>query len=127
MPDNKLTCAEIIHIWSLCQLEDSTVCETCPLGKHYPYCDEILQKETFDLINRLQAENERYKRYYFNHEYDKWEKQIKAEAYKEFADRLKEKKARYNADNFFVIDYIPFKEIDNTLKELVGEDNGNKL
>ena len=45
----------------------------------------------------------------------------KAEAVKEFAERLKNKKARYNADYFYVIDYIPSKEIDNLVKEMVGE------
>lgn len=47
--------------------------------------------------------------------------EVKTEAYKEFAERLKTKKAQYNADNFYVIHYIPFKEVDNTLKEMVGE------
>lgn len=45
------------------------------------------------------------------------EKHIKAEAYKEFAERLKEK-GRNSLGNQFVVGWI-----DNLLKELVGEDN----
>lgn len=97
----------------------------------------------FDLINRLQAENERLKKtkYIFaNVDYcaddlDKalkeneelksaingfrgYEDKIKAEAYKEFAERLKEKahKCFMGADKAVTI-----SNIDNLLKELVGD------
>jgi hypothetical protein len=53
-------------------------------------------------------------------------KSIKAEAYKEFAERLKEKKSVYNADDFYWVKYIPEKAVDNLLKELVGEDNAEE-
>ena len=48
---------------------------------------------------------------------------IKSEAYKEFAERLKEKKSVYNADDFYWIKYIPERAVDNLLKELVGEND----
>ena len=50
-------------------------------------------------------------------------KTIKTEAYKEFAERLKEKKSVYNADDFYWIKYIPERAVDNLLKELVGEND----
>ena len=78
-------------------------------------------------IESLQAENERLtiRLRKAEHQLDDamiMYNTIKAEAYKEFAERLKDKKARYNADNFYVIDYIPSKEVDNLLKELKGTD-----
>jgi hypothetical protein len=54
---NKLTDTEIKKALELCQLEDSTICETCPLGKLYPYCDDVLAPATVDLINRLETKN----------------------------------------------------------------------
>lgn len=89
-------------------------------------CSKGLMKVTVDLINRQKSEIERYKRYYYRHEYDKWEKQIKSEAYKEFVERLKEK-----LDDCHIIsdgEYCGFdcgdvhKCIDNLLKEMVGEE-----
>ncbi len=50
-----MTDNEILHILSLCQLEDGQVCETCPLAQSYPWCDEVLQKETRALINRQKS------------------------------------------------------------------------
>ena len=86
----------------------------------------------FDLINRLQVENKRLKRYYYQHEYDKWEKEIKAEAYKEFAEKvikhiegkafnLELMRSLYTQQSAFALRRIA-EDIDNLLKELVGED-----
>ena len=58
MPD-KITDDEIIEALELCQLEDTTICESCPLGKFYPYCDDVISPATIDLINRQKAEIER--------------------------------------------------------------------
>ncbi len=74
----------------------------------------ICLENSIDLINRQKAEIARYKRYYFNHEYDKWEREIKVQAVKEFAERLKEK---YHSAIYFDVD-----DIDNLLKEMVGEE-----
>ena len=54
----KLTDNEIKKALELCQLEDTTVCETCPLGKCYPYCDDVLAPATLDLLNRKDAKIE---------------------------------------------------------------------
>ena len=103
-----MTDNEIIHIWSLCQLEDSQVCETCPLGRSYPWCDEVLQKETLSLINRQKAEIERLE--------DVNIRLTKAEAIKEFAERLKKYEGRRG---------VPIATIDNLVKEMVGDDGGS--
>ena len=72
-------------------------------------------------IERVTAEANRYKRYYFNHEYDK----IKAEAYKEFAERLKERatKIKWISDGKLVDkEYkISREDLDNLLAEMESE------
>ena len=94
----------------------------CEVGKEtlYPYA--------LDLINRLQAENERLKKEVKEHikksvakrKYDK--ALIKAEAYKEFAERLKEKapiiRRSISGSEYYEFDSLI---VDNLLKELVGE------
>ena len=139
-----MTDKEIINVLSLCQLEDSAVCETCPLAEQYPWCDEILQKETFDLINRQKAEIERLNncvksedeiraimksqmtpmvKVIVNEQIDIAVKLAKAEAIKEFAERLKLMAPSICWDTrteyFFSI-----KNIDNLVKEMVGDNNG---
>ena len=74
MSDKKFTDEEIIK-----------ALERCVKRGNRNYDTDIV----LDLINRQKSEIERYKRYYYRHEYDKWEKHIKAEAYKEFAEKLK--------------------------------------
>ena len=48
-------------------------------------------RDTINLVKELTTENERYKRYYLNHEYDKMEADIKACTVKEMQLRLAEK------------------------------------
>jgi FtsZ-binding cell division protein ZapB len=70
-------------------------------------------QDVLDLINRLQAENERLKNdLAISRKETKRYKTAKAEAYKEFADRVKEKLGNTN---------LAIRFIDNLLKELVGE------
>ena len=87
-------------------------------------------KATFDLINRLQAENERLKEENKNLaivDYFQWEKDLKAEAYKEFAEKVENKilpmlttaTLEEKETVCFCLD-----KIKNLLKEMVGEDNG---
>ena len=80
-----------------------------------------------DLINSLQAENERLQDLLKRHKRNtdrirmintETAKSIKAEAYKEFAERLKEISHPY-ADTQMVFEL----QIDNLLKKMVGEDN----
>lgn len=115
MTDKKLTDEEIIK-----RLEQ------CVKRGNRNYDTDIV----LDLINRQKSEIERYKRYYYQHEYDKWEKRIKAEAYKEFAEKLQafckgiitqewNKKAAPISWSCAYADFID--DIDNLLKEMVGE------
>lgn len=92
-------------------------------------CEGDLQRvstisHTIEYINRLQAENERFK--------NSWEADVvsaiisgaKAEAYKEFAERLK--KNITDMYNYYEEQEYPrarITDIDNLLKELVGEGN----
>ena len=102
------------------------------------YCDGVdltLIKSAIDLINRLQAEIERLKECpKCIYEYDgktteycvqgpcsnfKIVEQIKSEAYKEFAEHLKE----MWSNNYYDSPDVDFDEfVDNLLKEMVGED-----
>ena len=74
----------------------------------------------FDLINRLQAENERLKTN-LNVELDnfasEYDDKIKSEAVKEFVEKLKE----YGVGKLLV---IRFDCLDHLVKEMVGEKNG---
>ena len=93
--DRMLTDNEIVKALE-CRVKGK--CPECPYFHSYP-CDKCkkLDKDTLDLINRLQAENERLKEEVKEHikksvakrKYDK--ALIKAEAYKEFAEKLQKK------------------------------------
>lgn len=111
--DKKLTDAEIVKALECCIGFDSCEERQCPMAKE---CDKDIDssyKYALDLINRLQAENERLKNsnialvnYLDVLGIDKTDTsfvqnatelnaqiraEIKAEAYKEFAERSKEK------------------------------------
>lgn len=128
MPD-KLTDSDIVKALECCSSGDTNCCNKCPLDKEcgvsIPIMEELM-KYALDLINRLQAENERLKDYNenlltANTALSNEILDVKAEAYKEFADRYKELIKQYWFD-------YPIRifcdEVDNLLKELVGEDNG---
>lgn len=97
-------------------------CTNCPLGEfNEDNCMLILTEETVDLINRLQAENECLKALngrlvVLGDRFRAELKTAKAEAYKEFAERLK-KEATSDRD----VQYVFELKIDNALKEMVGE------
>lgn len=190
MPDKKLTDSEIVKALMCCT--KGLECKNCPANPHkgnYGYCTGLLLKDTLDLINRLQAEIEKWQSGYmtqkqeianleielkamrgaansykaenerlkntiaiftnnavdFANEIDRHKKdkddafqlaadivnaekivvvQAKAEAYKEFAERLKMRAInRYNEYDNQEFPYATITHIDNLLKELVGEDN----
>ena len=100
-------------------------CKNCPANPHkgnYGYCTSLLLKAALDLINRQKAEIERLEK--DSKRLKKVEMQlddamkmydtIKAEAYKEFADRLKENSIATFSWNGVVL----VEEIDNLLKEM---------
>lgn len=108
MTDNEIVEAFKMH------LLDNRDCELCPYGPAYYRCDIILLKDVLDLINRQQAENERLSKIT-----RPLIAEIKAEAYTEFAERLKEKTMQKSDWN----EYVEVEDIDNLVKEMVGENN----
>ena len=97
MPDKKLTDSEIVKALECCVKAPFCGEKTdCP----YKGIDDCVKKHTLDaldLINGLQAENERLKAKvnHYNYCYENFvntpSSRIKAEAYKEFADKMDEK------------------------------------
>ena len=123
--DKKLTDNEIIKALECCANCESCDYETtdCPLGKEME-CRSILAEYALDLYNRLQTDNEDIKFLYENLKEEHLEiikaiKHTKAEAYKEFAERLKKEKFKINycGSAYNVVDE---DDIDNLLKELVN-------
>ena len=118
---NKLTDKEIVKALECCP--KNIICGECPLcGKKD--CMNKLYINALDLINRLQAENEDYKALYEGLKAEHIEtikaiKHCKAEAYKEFAERLKEKYPW--KEDYLYSTKLMGKDIDNLLKELIGE------
>lgn len=115
---------EIIKALECCGKDNGmNDCKICPNFKNFLACKEKLSKLALDLINHLQAENEQLK----NTNPTVVAKQteniniahIKAEAYKEFAERLERSYPECKIIGFADFCYI----IDNLLKELVGEVN----
>lgn len=121
--------------------EEPFQCVDCPLyNDTSPSCTETLKSYALDLINRQKSEIERYKRYYYQHEYDKWEKQIKTKAIKEFAERLKGEIKREKESGDELLSEIYDRDVqmnaegekmafdsveqivDNLFKEMVGEE-----
>ena len=99
-------------------------CEDCPLEKD-EMCVFTLKSNALDIINRQKAEIERLKEQfrYLDVECERLEKvneTAKAEAIKEFAERLKEQ-IYIKKDRLFYAE-----KIDNLVKEMVGDDNGNE-
>ena len=121
MTDKKLTDNEIIKALECCIEGD---CDNCHYDEQTA-CNEYMKQDALDLINRLQAENERLKEFATSKCADcagctSWkcdcaniEAQSKAEAYKEFAYELMQ-----------IPDVKIYKhEIKNLLKEKVGDNN----
>lgn len=124
---NKLTDAEVKKALECCSTyHDVSSCKNCPLdGKCEP---NMLEQYALDLINRQEEENESLKAEIQElkteiNMFRGYDEEIKAEAYKEFAERLKE----YATQGFWETDaYVGAEQIDNLLNELVGEDNESK-
>lgn len=109
-----MTDKEIIKALECCSNQKYiSDCEKC---KYFAFdCKDTLIEQALDLINRQQAEIERLKGW---QDLLKAEKHslIKAEAVKEFAERLKAVSHPY-ADTQMVFEL----QIDNLVKEMVGE------
>lgn len=90
---------------------DVTFCKYCPYESKG--CEEKMCEDALNLIDKLQAENER-----LTHITRNLVGEIKAEAYTEFAEKCKEKFKEY----WYDYDIRVFcDEVDNLLKEMIGE------
>ena len=116
-----MTDNEIIKAFEYCT--NSLDCPAnCPLYEYAGDCFLALHKPTLDLINRQKAEIERLKKAIEQCEDsgEYWEskyKTAKAEAIKEFAERLKNK---FEISSAYSFGYIAC-QLDNLVKELVGD------
>ena len=115
-----MTDNEIINALAICCGVNNLGCRECPLHSFYSAnCVKSIINKALDLINRQKAEIERLqgtvemyeeeRKYHFE-----MSKQKVAEAYKEFAERLKEKAYRNN----YCQDVVLSEEINNLVKEL---------
>ena len=140
MTDKKLTDKEIIKALECCYTLTGGCEKNCPMYNFKNCNDTLMAGYVRDLINRQNAEIERLKECpKCVYEYDgetmeycvqgpcsnfKTVEQIKSEAYKEFADKLKEKSeivhlfSVYNGHHYMV----DIDDIDNLVKEMVGEE-----
>ena len=99
-------------------------CNDCPYMGYY--CAARVMCDALDLVNRLQAENESLNELvvYNANCATRLHKRlfsVKAEAYKEFAERLKSEidiRPTYSREQNKYVFFL----IDNLLKEMVGED-----
>lgn len=147
MPDKKLTANEIIKALECCA-DINDKCPKCPLkDKNRESCVGILMSNALDLINRLQAENEKMQivkkhigtlicrgvEYPSAETYERaFEKALeqlydntnaKAEAYKEFDERLKEDCLSYPLEKDDITMLVDVESYNNLLKELVGDND----
>lgn len=95
-------------------------CEKCPYRGTRRYCANNLCEDALALINRQKAEIERLKDMVSQNEgaLPRYEALIRAEAVKEFAERLKEKAITYYT---IIGHWVSVKDIDNLVKEMEGE------
>lgn len=97
-------------------------CGECPYCSCYPApCEQQVAKDALALISRQKEEIERLKNRDLQVEVsEKLEREIKAEAVKEFTDRLKERASK----GFWETDaYIGVEQIEELVKEMVGKNN----
>ena len=124
-----MTDNEIIKALECCSDDEPKFCSVCPYylqDKDNDYCREDMNKDALSIINRQKAEIERLedlgKCYYTSlQQIAKSNHEIKAEAIKEFAERLKKVSAKRTRDVYG--ERIFFKDIDNLVKEMVGDTN----
>lgn len=130
MTDKKYTDEEIEKALSLCSRTTEVIyCDQCPLCGEYE-CNREMEVLSLDLINRQKAEIDRLKGSTIVNnviEIQKIKRKAKVEAYKAFAERLKEKLDDCHTvsdGEYFGFDCGDMHECINTsLKEMVGEED----
>ena len=122
-----MTYNEIIKALECCSNDDDgSGCGDCPLGDKYPYCDDVLDGQIIDLIHRKNAEIERLTdslnaTIAGQETLQRYIAIAKANAIKEFAERLKEESWQ---GRWEIIAHVDVDEIDNLVKEMVGDEDG---
>ena len=124
MTNKKFTDEEVIKALELCSKSLSIkTCQKCPFYLQ-TNCVSALKLNAIDLINRQKAEIEKLQEEFlliFEKMESEYDAKIKAEACKEFADKLKEK--RWNAEcRVGYVQVVDVGDIDEVLKEMVGEE-----
>lgn len=126
MTDKKFTDEEIIEALDLCTQQNGSIpCYDCPCwNDDEQECKEIDYTATLNLINRQKLEIERLKGSTIVNnimESQRIKREAKAEAYKEFAERLKRSTVMAVMGNK-IYAVATSKGVDNLLKEMVGEE-----
>lgn len=127
--ERKFTDDEIVKALECCCDVDVDSCNKCPIYPHslnmtQTDCMETAMRNALDLINRQKAEIESLKEAYAIYEETTGLKWARAETIKEFAERVKDIVDDPALIRGRVIDII-IDTIDNLVKEMTGEDNGN--
>ena len=110
-----------------CCSEPCCVCDECPLYCVGVNCSSFeLHRYALDLINRQKSEIERLRGSTIVNnimESQRIKREAKAEAVKEFAEKLKEKSFKTIRNYGLTKDVVEVSTINNLLKEMVGDDN----
>lgn len=77
----------------------------------------VAAKKLENRVKELTKEAERYKRYYFHHEYDKWEIEIKTDTVRKMQERIKAKAYTNNYCQEVVLE----SDIDQIAEEMLEE------
>ena len=119
-----MTDKEIIKALECCGNVVTSTCKGCPYHiTHNANCVKALMHDALDLINRQQAEIEELKKVVIDDYASEYDSKIRAEAIKEFAERLKDLSCGsdlYDRDERWV-QAVTVEEIDETYNEMVGE------
>ena len=124
-----MTDKEIIKALECCGNVVTSTCKGCPYHiTHNANCVKALMHDALDLINRQQAEIEELKKVVIDDYASEYDSKIRAEAIKEFAERLKTEFSQYQREYRNVLNdegacamIIAKKGVDNLVKEMVGE------
>lgn len=119
-----MTDSEIIKVWEYCAKNQT--CRDCPLSELPSNCLFTLNKPTLDLINRQKEDIERLEADNKFLEDRRWKElsEVRAEAIKEFADKLKNMLGLINGFDYDCSTI--FYHIDNLVKEMVGDSDGKR-
>lgn len=114
-----MTDKEIIKRLELCSYHecDNRVCAYGNRGSDFEYCGQRLIEDALDLINRQQKVIEEFTLL------GKLYSEIRAEAIKEFGEKVKDICRPFPMHDDYECMTIYHQDIDNLVKEMVGADN----